>query len=283
MKNRPRSELKARFADGSMPSMSDFDMLIDSTMNISDDGIEHSPMRGLCLTQLAGDERRLLSFYRQGVGRAWAVGLDGSGQRLAFEVAQPAGADAHDRGDIQAAAVLTLVAPGAGDDDDALAAQADAAPTPARVGVNNSRPACELDVRGTVAASARRGEEGESAWADGQWHTIRAGMDGCVALEVVAGTGRQGSGKYALMHAFALKVFDARGDISYHRTHYGARRHRLELRWLEHSGGRGFDLQIKVNCNYGEGVRIRYHITALWDDPLMAGCVTTGERRRTPR
>jgi hypothetical protein len=277
MKNRPRTELKARFAEGSMPSMSDFDMLIDSTMNISDDGIEHSPTRGLCLTQMTGDERRLLSFYRQGVARAWAVGMDGSGHSLAFEVAQPKGAETPREAGERDPAVLTLVAPGG--DEDGLPAQPKAPSASARIGVNNSRPACELDVRGTVASSARRGQEGQAAWADGQWHTIRAGMDGCVALEVVAGTGKQGSGKYALMHAFALKVFDAGGDITYHRTHYGARRHRLELRWLEHDGSREFDLQIKVNCNYGEGVRIRYHITELWDDPLMAGCVAAGEPR----
>lgn len=268
MKNRPRAELKARFAEGSMPSMSDFDMLIDSTMNINDDGIEHSHTRGLCLTQMNGEERRLLSFYREGMARAWAMGLEAGGRSLAFEAAQPQGADGQRRPDGQDSAVLTLVAP-CRDDSDPLAGGLE---TPARVGVNKRKPAYELDVHGTVASRARRGEEGAVAWADGEWHTIRAGLDGCVALEVVAGTGREGSGKYALMHAFALKAFDAKGDISYHRTHYGARRHRLELRWLQHTGVRTFDLQVKVNCHYGEGVRIRYHITELWDDPLMAMC-----------
>lgn len=277
MKNRPRTELKARFAEGSMPSMSDFDMLIDSTMNINDDGIEHSATRGLCLTQMNGDERRLLSFYREGMARAWAMGLDAGGRSMAFEVAPPKGAEGQRRADARDSAVLTLVAPGS--EDAESAAGGAAAETRARVGVNNRKPAYELDVRGTVASSARRGVEGPRAWADGDWHTIRDGLDGCVALEVVAGTGKEGSGKYALMHAFALKVFDAKGEISYHRTHYGARRHRLELRWLQLGGSREFALQVKVNCHYGEGVAIRYHITELWDDPLMAMCSVAPDKR----
>lgn len=287
MKNRPRTELKARFADGSMPSVSDFDMLIDSTMNINDDGIQHNPTRGLCLTQMHGEERRLLSFYRQGMARAWALGLDPDGASMAFEAEPAGGAGRGQAGEGGASAVLTLVAPGGaggaqGEPDEQderereVGGRADSGA--ARVGVNQRKPSCELDVNGTVASSARRGVEGSAAWADGEWHTIRAGMDGCVALEVVAGTGRAGSGKYALMHAFALKVFDAKGEIGYHRTHYGARRHRLDLRWLQHAGSRGFDLQIRVHCHYGEGVRIRYHITDLWDDPLMSRCAGSREQ-----
>ncbi len=266
MRYRPRAELKKRFADGSMPSVSDFDMLIDSTMNISDDGIMHSPARGLCLTQMNGEERRLLSFYRQGMARAWAMGLDAGGASMVFEAALPDGMETGQAGQAheEASAVLTLVAPGAG---------------AARVGINQRKPGCELDVNGTVASRARRGAAGMDALADGEWHTIRAGLDGCVALEVVAGTGREGSGKYALLHAVAMKVFDAKGTIGYQRTHYGARRHRLDLRWLQHGGNRGFDLQIKVHCHYGEGVRIRYHITELWDDPLMAQCAAGRDER----
>ena len=240
MKTRQRAELKARFAEGSMPSMSDFDMLIDSTMNINDDGIEHSPRHGLCLTQMSGDERRLLSFYRQGVASAWAMGLDAGGRSLAFETAPPKGAERQQFADGPDGAVLALVAPGGGDDPDGDPyAATDAARTPGRVGINKRRPDYELDVGGTVASSARRGVEGPQALADGEWHTICTGLDGCVALEVVAGTGKEGTGKYALMHAFALKVFDAKGDITYHRAHYGARRHRLELRegWVRVAAG----------------------------------------------
>jgi len=278
MKNRPRKELKARFAEGSMPSVSDFDMLIDSTMNINDDGIETSPTRGLCLTQMNGEARRLLSFYRQGMARAWAMGLDAAGRSMAFEVAAPGGAEEPQQTQAGNSAVLTLVAPGGGDAE-ALAPGGAASRMAARVGVNKRTPSCELDVHGTIASDARRGVEGPRAWADAEWHTIRAGLDGCVALEVVAGTGKEGSGKYALMHAFALKAFDAKGDISYHRTHYGARRHRLELRWLQQRGSREFELQVKVHCHYGEGVAIRYHITELWDDPLMARCSVAADER----
>lgn len=278
MRFRPRAELKKRFADGSMPSVSDFDMLIDSTMNISDDGIMHSPARGLCLTQMNGEERRLLSFYRQGRTRVWAMSLDAGGAGMHFEAAPPDDMEAG-LADAVASAVLTLVAPGAGSGDTDADADIETSASAARVGINQRKPSCELDVNGTVASQARRGIAGMDALADGEWHTIRAGLDGCVALEVVAGTGREGSGKYALLHAIAMKVFDAKGTIGYQRTHYGARRHRLDLRWLQHSGSRGYDLQIKVHCHYGEGVRIRYHITELWDDPLMAQCAAGRNER----
>ncbi len=259
MKKRPRAELKARFGAGTMPSMSDFGMLIESTMNIADDGIEHSERRGLCLTQMNGDERRLLSFYREGNPRAWAIGLDSACGSMAFDVARPDGGAVPGQG--LASAVLTLRAPDADDER-----------SRPRVGINKRKPAYELDVGGTIAAKGRRGVEGPLAWADGDWYTIRKGLEGCVALEVVAGTGKALSGKYALMHAFALKIFDAKGDITYHRSHYGSRRHRLELQWLPEKGTNKFDLQIKVHCHFGDGVRIRYHVTELWDDPAMAMC-----------
>lgn len=268
MKNRPRSELKARFAEGRMPSVSDFGMLIDSTMNINDDGIEHSPTRGLCLTQVTGEEHRLLSLYRQGNAGAWAIDLDPSGRTLSFEVAPSRGGEGARPLPAASAAVLTLTAPDAAP----TGPDTDARMVPARVGINQPSPVHALDVAGTVASSARRGQDGLRALADGDWHTILDGLFGCVALEVVAGTGKAGTGKYALMHAFALKVFDARGEITYHRAHYGARRHRLELRWLHKTGKDTFELQIRVNCHYGEGVCIRTHITALWDDPVMASC-----------
>lgn len=260
MKKRPRSELKARFGDGSMPSMSDFDMLIESTMNLADDGIEHSETRGLCLTQMNGGERRLLSFYRQDTPGAWALGMDAGRRSIGFEVLPPEGAGSKPRVD---GAVLTMLAPERGEADAEL---------PARVGINNSSPAYELDVNGTIASAARRGIAGPDALADGEWHTIMADLEGCVALEVMAGTGKQRSGKYALMHAFALKLFDDKGDITYHRSQYGARRNRLELRWLQEKHCHTFVLQLRVACKVGDGVRIRYHITELWDDPTMVKC-----------
>ncbi len=268
MKRRPRSELIGRFGEGTMPSANDFGMLIESTMNILDDGIEHTPERGLCLTQMNGKQRRLLSFYREGMARAWALGLDAACSTMAFEVARPDGGqgrgraaiDGKDSGDGGGRAVLTLLAPA----DDELARP--------RVGINKARPAYELDVAGTVASSGRRGAEGPAAYADGEWHTIRDGLEGCVQLEVVAGTGKRESGKYALMHAFAAKIFDAKGQISYHQAHYGSRRHRIELQWLQEKNSPTYALQIRVNCKYGDQVRLRYHITELWDDPMMALC-----------
>jgi hypothetical protein len=247
MRKITRDELRKRFEEGRRPSTSDFGMLIDSTMNISDDGIEYRPDEGLRLTQGAGDSR-LLSFYAHGSKPGWSMRMAGDGSTLSFGNGNVDG-----NNDSVGGAVLSMGPQG-------------------RVGINQTTPGHALDVGGTVASTGRRGVEYQDAMADGEWHTIRADLAGCVALEVVAGTGRKDSGKYALMHAFATKLFDANGDISYHRSHYGARRHRLDLRWLQQRGADKFSLQIRVHCHYGDGVRIRYHITALWDDPRMEEC-----------
>jgi hypothetical protein len=269
MTKRNRDTLKKRFGDGAMPSTGDFGDLIDSTLNIQEDGILHNQQDGLRLTQV-GDAARVLSFYGAIAEQSaiWGFSLDPTGQRLTLDGGRHAGgAGAADPGDGGGSAVLTLIGPRAAD-----AAAGTAAVDP-RVGINNPQPRCALDVAGAVAAHGRTGRRGTlPAPADGEWHTISAGHTGCSALEVMAGAGRVGEGKYALMHAFALRTFNAKGDFTYHQAHYDTRRHRMELRWLDDPQASAvYTLQIRVNCPYGAGTMIRYAITELWFDPAMDG------------
>lgn len=272
MTKRNRDTLKRRFGEGEMPSAGDFSDLIESVLNIHDDGIAHNERDGLRLTQIGGNSR-VLSLYGavEEESTAWAFGLDGRTARLTLDAARrgapSAGVDADDEAEGGGYAVLTLLGP----DGDGR--------TDGRIGVNTRHPRHQLDVDGVVASSGRVGAVGSRpAPADAEWHTIGGPYQGCTALEVTAGAGRRDSGKYALMHAFALRAFDAKGEITYHQAHYGSRRHRLQLRWVDDKAVPGnYYLQLRVGCAYGENTRIQYHLTSLWLDPRMDGSIAPEE------
>lgn len=264
MTKRNRDTLRKRFGEGEMPSSTDFGDLIESVLNIHDDGIAHNERDGLRLTQVAANSR-VLSLYSavEEESTAWAFGLDGRRSTLTLDAARRGGGrddlapgDDEDGG---GHAVLTLLAPG------------DAQPE-ARVGINTRHPRYELEVDGVIGSAGRIGAPGShAAPADAEWHTVGGPYQGCSALEITAGVGRREAGKYALMHAFALRTFDARGEFTLHQAHYGSRRHRLQLRWLDDKSTPGnYYLQLRVGCAYGEGTRISYHLTSLWFDPRMA-------------
>ena len=71
-----------------------------------------------------------------------------------------------------------------------------------------SEETLKLDVAGFAGLQGRVGTyaTGEVP-ADGKWHTILEGLDNCSAFEVVARTGKKGTGKFAILHAFALSAF----------------------------------------------------------------------------
>lgn len=272
MTKRNRDTLKKRFGEGEMPSSTDFGDLIESVLNIHDDGIAHNERDGLRLTQVSADSR-VLSLYSavEEESTAWAFGLDGRSSTLTLDAARRGnGRDelaADDDEDGGGYAVLTLLAPGEGYPD-------------ARVGINTRRPRYELEVDGVVGSAGRIGAVGtRAAPADAEWHSVGGPYQGCSALEVMAGVGKRESGKYALMHAFAMRTFDAKGEFSYHQAHYGSRRHRLQLRWLDDKTAPGnYYLQLRVGCAYGEGTRICYHLTSLWFDARMSECALAASR-----
>jgi hypothetical protein len=272
MTKRNRETLKKRFGDGEMPSSTDFADLIESVLNINDDGILYNENDGLRLTQIG--RNRVLSLYGaiEEKSPVWAFGLgtyrvDTHRSCLTLDVGQRRGRREDRAGgddDGGGYAVLTMLAP-EGDGGEA------------HIGVNNRAPRHALDVNGVVASSGRIGATGGSVAANTEWQRIGGPYTGCTALEVMAGVGRRTEGKYALMHAYALRAFDAKGEITYHQAHYGSRRHRMQLRWVDDASRNGsYYLELKVNCHYGEGTAIQYHLTSLWFDPAMNGSATTG-------
>lgn len=263
MTRRRRGMLRERFAQGKMPTEVDFGDLIESMLNMLDEGFEKTPEAGFKVAQVS--DGRLLSFYKDisTGGVLWSAGLDKATNFLSF----------HDE---KNQALLTLAS--AVDEDGVQRAA---------VGIRQDRPRHELDVAGTVAAHARVGRRGELAVpADGNWYDATEFMTGCQAWEVVAGVGAKDSdGRYALMHAFATNAFGRNGDISYHQSHFGNKCSRIELRWLHHPDDKTFEfkLQMRVGCSYGEEVWIQYHMTQLWQDTLMLDSAIKPARQPQPQ
>jgi hypothetical protein len=128
-----------------------------------------------------------------------------------------------------------------------------------------------VDIDGFAAMKGRIGTypaDQNFVKADGKWHPIITGLKNAQAFEVVARTGKKGTGKLAIMHAIALSVAGKKGGRIHRRNAYfGFFWNKINLRW---SGDyNGYSLLMKTNSNYGEGVNIYFTITQLWDDKLF--------------
>lgn len=249
MTRRNRHTLQEQFQHGKMPTEEDFHDLIESMLNMLDEGFEKTPEAGFKLAQLR--DGKLMSFYKDiNIGNPlWSMALDKTNDNLNLL-------------DGRNQALLTL----------SSATGADGFHRSA-VGIRQNQPKYELDVAGCVASYARVGRKGELAVpADGNWYDITENMTGCQAWEIIAGVGAKDSeGRYALTHAFALNAFNANGSIDYHQTYFGNKCSRVELRWVSDNEDKPFEfkLQMRVGCSYGDDVWIKYHMTQLWLDTLM--------------
>ena len=253
MARKDRKTLEAKFKNGRMPSEVAFADLIDSTLNLIDDGFEKTAEDGLKIFQLG--DGKLMSFYQNmaTLSAMWSAGIDKATGNLSF-------------GNKNNPHILTLRST-----DGSNAESGDA--VKAGVGINTDNPRCELDVAGTIASHGRVGRRGElPVPADGNWHDITETLTGCQAFEVMAGVGgKDAEGKYALMHAFALNAYNDKSHITYHQAHYGAKCNRLELRWERGANIENFEytLQLRVESSYGDKIWVNYYITRLWYDPVM--------------
>lgn len=263
MEKLDRKGLKTKFKKGKMPAEQDFGNLIDSMVNILEEGFDKTADDGLKISQLMGSGR-LLSFYENIAveNPQWFLELGIGDNKLHF-------------GTKDTPRVLSLRSYKEVIDGQATIKIA--------VGINKETPEATLDVEGTIASSGRMGKANEmEAPADGEWWDITPALTGCEAFEVVAGVGGQDSdGKYALLHAIALNTFNGKSSIKQQQSFFGAKCNRIELRWLAvpEQGSFHFKLQIRVLCSYCKeksktpDVWIKYHITRLWFDSLMLNSI----------
>jgi hypothetical protein len=261
MAKKNRSTLKHFFRRGALPSENQFGDLIDSMLNMIDEGFDKSPEYGVEISPL-GNRSSVVSFFRHNDPEhpVWTISLDEPSGRLLIQ----------SRLGDHAPFRLSLSPDG-------------------RIGLNKKVPEWDLDVDGVVASRGRIGtSEGKlKVPADGQWHSITDELTGCQAFEVVAGAGgKEGDGNYALMHAFAVNAYNPSGPffnflnlkkrIRYQQAYYRSLGNKLKLRWIVKDRSRHtYQLQLRSNGDYG-GTRdnkkyeIRYYITELWFDPTMA-------------
>ena len=187
MAKKNRSTLKHYFRKGALPTEDHFNDLIDSTLNTIDEGFDKSPENGFEIS-LVGDRSHLISFFKTSAVKdaVWTIDYDREQDQLLIKKPHT---------DVNKPPAMTFSGQG-------------------HVGINKIAPAYTLDVGGVVAAQGRIGanpDNQKTVAADGHWHNITGALTGCHAIEVMAGVGNKGTGKYALLNALAMNTFNPRG------------------------------------------------------------------------
>lgn len=294
MTKQDRTTLKSFFRSGALPSAEDYRDLIDSSVNLVDDGFSKTDKDGLRLFSV-GSSLRVLSLY-QGLGTPtpnWVV-----------EHGKAAGA-LHVRPDQGKAALLIdpdkATSTASAKAPAAPKAESSAPPDPSalglsmthdgRVGVNRPAPDWRLDVGGVVRMDGRLGAPSHKIphiKANGKWQPITHSITGCQMFEVVAGVaGAVGKGRYSMLHAIAMNAYHPRNPllnwlfqrraIRTQTAVYGSFADRLRLKWeADPDKQHHYRLMLRSNADFTEdgGKYIRYYITRLWHDHLMTGART---------
>lgn len=227
-----RRTLKEYFGKGKKPDGGQFADLIDSMLNIVDDGFNKSAERGLLLSPL-NDEGAVMEVRRNILDGdpAWIIALGKQGELLI-------------RRGTQETPLVTLGADGC-------------------ITLGDTEKVA-LRVKGTVHADSFAGAclEG-TVPADSQWQDI-GGMDyGCIGYRIEAACGLKGKGRYALAEATAMHCFGKHPRIWSRRSWFGGRFNKIQFRW--HAEGLNCGLQMRTRSDYGEDVRIHYRVSRLFN------------------
>lgn len=174
-----KETLKNYFKKGGVVGEKHFVDLIDSSMNIIDDGINVNPKDGLRINP-TGIYSTLISFFRK------------KSQKIA---------------DFTINTNLN--------DVEGLSVNNDSQKTlikikrDNKIGINTDQPNFELDVNGTIGIKSRVGTFSKGTVpADGNWHKILENLDGISAFEVIAhASGSVNSGYYSISHVVALSTY----------------------------------------------------------------------------
>jgi len=257
MAKNDRETLKRYFGEGKLPTEEQFSDLIESSLNMVDEGFDKSPEHGFEISATGMSDqahKRMLSFFLNSASKfpAWSISYEKDQDKLIFSKVSK---------ENEATPVVTLSPNG-------------------RVGIDNEDPEWTLDVGGFVSSYGRIGANNKNQKtipANGEWHDITEQLSGCHGLEVMAGVGSPRTGKYALMKATALNTFNPSGwlfnflnlkkRIKYQQAYYSLFTTKIKLRWK--GEGRLYTLQMRTNSDYGDGISVRYYLTRLWFDEDM--------------
>lgn len=239
MAKRNRETLKNFFKKGSLPKEEHFSDLIDSSLNIIDEGFAKSMKKGLEVRSV-GDSENLISFFNKTEEDTpnWTIALNKQTDNLE---------------------ILNK------DNERALSISSDG-----KIGVGTKTPEYTFDINGVLAAKANIGTfKAGKAPADGKWHPILSDLKGCQALEIMAGVGKKGSGNYALAHTIALNTFFSKKRIKTQQAYYSRRCNRIQFRWTGDKSA--YNLEMRTRMDYGSDISVRYHISQKWLDTFMDG------------
>lgn len=238
MAKRNRQTLKKSFSRGHKPTERDFENLIDSTLNILEDGFSKSPESGIELSPLVGEKRVIMSVFRESgnPNPEWEISIGTAGELKILQFGEDASTPA-----------ITLNTDGS---------------------IEFGSEGKNVILKGDLANPGRKGTYIQnSVPANGRWHDASGELEGVCALEIVAAAGRKRSGKHAVLVALATHCFGGRPRIKKITSCYGMFGNKIKLRWVKQ--GLACKLQIKTIFNYGEDIQIHFQISRLWDNPLM--------------
>ena len=234
MPKKTRQTLKESFKQGKRPGEQDFENLIDSTMNILDDGFRKNPETGMGLAPLL-EKGTVLSVFRKTTDDKpqWEVAIDQMNGNLEIRKHQ----------DDKYISVLVLKTDGS---------------------IQYGEKGKNAIFNGNVSMPVREGIYSENVPADGKWHDVSEKFDGCQALEIVAMAGKKSTGKHAVLMAFATTCFGSHSKIKKIRSYYGQYGYKICIRWKKcKEDNNKCRLQLKTKFHYGEEIQIHCHITSL--------------------
>ncbi len=260
-----RDGLKTRFKNNI--GLEAYKALIESTVNLKDDGLEKNEKDGLKLT-LTGSSKKLLSFYeRMKDSPSWSISLNPDNQE---------GLSFNEGSDLPR---IFLKEGG-------------------NMGIDTSDPRYTLDVAGLVAMEGRVGNFAQGhADADGKWHSIIDRQDGCKAFEVMAHINDEDGKRFALTHAIILISKGVKGTRRQIKSAQAGSRwlwgrffNKIVFAWklnkeASEDGPEYYDLMIKTRTHYGldndKPKQVFYRVTKLWDKEFENDHYPTGRSMRT--
>lgn len=242
MATRGRKILKEFFSNGRRPSEQEFEDLIDSSVNILDDGYSKNNKDGLKLVP-KNEKGILMSFCTQsGNDPSWVFTINEAEDLLIYKKTEE---------------ITSGKVPEEKKDASSLILNS---PKTVIVG--------DIELQGVKKGQSASEELKKELIADGKWHDITELKDGVYVLEIVASIqGEPGDGEYAVLMAWATQSFGSHKKIKMVGSHYGFWGHKLKLRWHKNKikNKNGFyQLQIKSRLRYNhKDLPINCHITYL--------------------
>lgn len=219
-----RQTLKNYFKKGGFATEKHFVDLIDSSLNVVDDGISIQRENGLKISPI-GFSTKLISFFKKSTQKSPEFSIE-------LDQANAPGLSFQGKND---QSIVKIKKEGL-------------------VGINTLDPKYAFDVNGTVGMKSRVGTHAlGSVPGDGSWHSILTNLDGVNGFEITANIkGKPGSGRYSIAHAIALSTFGGRSSRNKIKTtvaSYGSFFYKISFRW--YGDVHNYELQAKTTRHFG--------------------------------